>query len=139
MPLPDVEVLLKEWARADADISAIVSSRVGTRLPKDPTMPYLTVFRVGGQPQGTEGASVDEALVQWDCYGPAKTRVPDYATASLLARTVVEKAEGSGTYNGTGGSILAMRVVNGPRRQDEPATGWARYIVDMLVMTVETP
>lgn len=140
MPLPDSESLMVAWARANPEITALVGSRVGTRLPKEPTFPYLTVFRVGGPPDGVEGGAIDEALLQWDCYGDKKTRVPDYAAASLLARTLVEQVEiNEGGRVGTVGAILGMTVVNGPRRQEEPTTGWARYIVETQLLAAEIP
>lgn len=136
MPLPDAEVVAVQWAKAQAPISAIVGTRVATRLPKGPAMPFLTVFRVSGGIDRGE-ALIDLPLLQWDCFAATGEYSPDYATAYQLASTVVEEAH---TFQGGvpgEGFILGFQIVNGPRRFEEPDTGWARYIVETLMMVKE--
>lgn len=135
MPLPDAEVVAVQWAKADAPITAIVSQRVSTSLPKEPTFPWLTVFRVTGGPDRSE-APIDIPLLQWDCYARKGEYNPDYATAYLLASTVVEQARDyPGGDIGVHGHILGFNVVSGPRRFEEPQTGWARYVVEVQMVT----
>lgn len=134
MPMPDAEVVAVQWARNNPALTAIVGTRISTRVPKNPTFPLITVFRVSGAPDPGE-APLDQAQLQWDCYGQANGDAsPDYASASLVARTLIEQIEKASGSTGNG-TILGVDVTSGPRRQDEPTTGWARYIVETLVMT----
>ena len=135
--LPDVEVLARRWAINDTEISALINTRCSTRLPKNPTFPYLTVFRVGGQPERLEEPVIDQALIQWDCYAGKGNNAPKYSEASELMRTLVDSAE-----RFEGGSVGGLGVIlgfqtNNVIRQEEPSTGWARYTVDMLIQTRE--
>lgn len=135
--LPDAEVLAVQWARNNPAIASVVGNRVATRLPKDPSFPFLTVFRVTGGPDVSD-APLDLPILQWDCYGASRGDAsPDYASASQLARTLVSEALEARSTVGTWGVILGMRVISGPRRLDEPVTGWARYVVEMEMMTRE--
>lgn len=137
--LPDAEVVGVQWAIDDPDINTLVGSRVATNLPQDPfpsgqTVPFLTVFRVGGSPEFPFEGLIDRALLQFDCYG-AKG---GYREASELARTVVAKLHAfTGTVVGAGPQnsawVYGFEVLTGPRRIHEPETGWARYIVEAFI------
>lgn len=68
---PDVEGLVRDHLRADADVTALVGQRVFFGIPKrstDTTWPLVTVQRFGGG-QAPGDAPVDVALVQIDCWG----------------------------------------------------------------------
>lgn len=140
MVLPDTEVLLVQWAKANSALDALLSGRVSTRIPKEPVFPLLVVSRVAGSPDIGE-APLDQALVQWDAYGASgndqSKTTPDYASASAVIRTLEAEAFEYRGAVGTFGTILGMRVTNGYRRIEEQNTGWSRYMVEMQVMTRE--
>ena len=132
--LPDTEIVAVEWARENPALIAIINKRCATRLPKDPVFPFLTVFRVTGAIDESE-APIDLPLLQWDCYGAARgDSSPDYETASLLARTLVAELEEARGQIGSFGVIMGTSIVQGPRRVNEPETGWARYEVESMMM-----
>jgi len=135
--MPDAEVLAVQWAKANTALNAILGGRVATRLPKEPTFPFLTVFRVTGGPDRSE-APLDIPFLQWDAYaGKAGDASPDYATASLVARTLVEEMRliVSPISISTHGIIMGFGRPTGPRRMTEPLTGWARYMVEGEMVT----
>lgn len=135
--LPDAEEIAVQWARNNPALSAATGGRISTRLPNNPTFPYLTVFRASGGIDSSE-ALIDLPVMQWDCYGAARGDAsPDYESASLIARILVAEAKGAIGVVGTLGTILGMDIVSGPNRLNEPVTGWARYSVDILMMVRE--
>ena len=136
MPLPDAEVLLVNFVKDNGALNALLSGRVATRLPKEPTMPFMRVFRAAGTVDPGE-APLDQALMQVDCFGASGDTTPDYASASAVARTFIEQATNFRGAVGSYGTILGMTVQSGPRRIEEPATGYSRYLVEMLLMSRE--
>lgn len=136
MPLPDAEVLAVQWVKSNSALNVLLSGRVATRLPQGATFPFLRVYRAGGSPDNSE-APLDHAVMQFDSFGSDGDTSPAYAEASLVARTLAEEAkEFRGTVT-TYGTILGMTVINGPRRIEEPETGYARYLVELMMMTRE--
>lgn len=133
----DVEVVARRWALGNPAISAVVGNRVATSLPADPIFPFLVVVRVGGAPLAGRDYLEDQAQIQWDCYGAKGDNKPDWAAASEAARTLVQEAHNfQGKVNMSDGGyakIDGMQVTGGPRRFPEIDTGWARYVVDMIV------
>lgn len=130
--LPDAEVIAVAWAKADPDLTALLSGRVATRLPADPTFPFLRVFRVTGGRE--DNVPIDGALLQWDAFAAAHagSSRPDHAAASDVARTLVAKAsEFSGPIGE--GFVYGFSRIIGPQRVSEPDREWARYRVDMLL------
>lgn len=139
MSFPSVERLCVEWAKGNAALNGVVAGRVATRLPHQPTFPFLTVFRVAGGPEDFD-LPVDQALCQWDAYADVNTSgTPDYGTADNLARLLVTEARAA-TVNValTEGWLYGMTVID-LRRIDEDALRWARYQVDTLVTVREAP
>lgn len=135
--LPDAEVLAVQWVKSNTALNAVLSGRVATRLPRDPVFPFLTVFRVAGAPEGSE-APLDLPALQWDAYGESRgDAAPDYASASLVARTLIAEMEAliSPIQVGAHGTIVGFGRPTGPRRVTEPLTGWARYMVEGQMVT----
>lgn len=132
MPRPSAEKTLVAWAKANSAINPLVSGRVATKLPVEPTLPFLRLFRAGGAPDQSE-APIDQVLIQFDCYGSAE------ADADLLERTLVEELENLNTVHGSNGHgfLYGARVL-ASRRAPEPDTSWARRTVDATV-TIRNP
>lgn len=134
--IPDAEITARNWALAQPDVAAIVGTRVATRLPGTPVFPFLTVFRLGGTLNGS-GASIDEPFLQWDAYAAKGENAPDYGTAYSLAMAVAEAAQnfsGAVINPGDDAHIYLFELLDGPRRLEEPDTGWGRYTVDMTMV-----
>lgn len=146
--LPDPELVAVHWAKADPDLAALLTGRVSTALPRPSRLvfPWLRVFTVSGAPPVTE-PPVSQTVLQWDAFaesgGDDKTP-PDWATASLVARTLAAKVKlfdgylgfdqpRRVTFGGEEAIIDGFTVTFGPVRQPEPETGWARYRVDTVL------
>jgi len=134
--LPDAEVIAVAWARNNPALNSLLSGRVSTRLPSSPTFPHLRVFRVSGTVDDGE-APLDQAHLQWDAYAGTGAASPDYETASLVARTLIAQTRNGGIKVPDIGTILGFQILAGPTRMDEPTTGWARYLVETLILTRE--
>lgn len=140
MALPDAEITARNWALAQPTIAAIVGTNIATRLPSSPSFPFLTVFRLGGT-LNDSGASIDEPFLQWDAYAAKGENAPDYGTAYSLALAVAEAAQnfaGTVVNPGDDAHIYVFELLDGPRRLEEPDTGWGRYTVDMTMLIRST-
>lgn len=126
---PSPERTMVAWAKANSPLAALVAGRVATRLPADPTFPFLTVRQIGGGPDGSD-APVDEPLLQWDCYGAATAQ--GKVDADQLARTLVDELETRNPEVVTGEGYVYGHQVLDQRSVEEPATGWARYMVTSI-------
>lgn len=139
--MPDAESIAVSWAKATADLTALLGTKIATRLPAKVDLPFLRAIRVGGGPEDLE-ADIDGALIQWDAYAArsgANGETPDYRTASLIARTLVAAARASANMpivpaSGDAAWVYGFTVTSGPIRMDEP-TNWARFRVDTLMWT----
>lgn len=117
--LPDPETLLVSRLAAQSSITAITSTRIGTRIPSEPVYPLIRVAHVGGSPNG-DGASAFAAL-QVDAWAD------DDATASLLGRTVVAVLRDLRAITGSGWVALTD-ITSGPLPVPDPDSQRHRYI-----------
>jgi hypothetical protein len=126
--LPDVVDLAITALAAQSTVTALVSTRLYSRLPDVPTWPLLVVTLVDHDESPEPAFGV--ARVQVDAWGAGNG--PGYDQAAFtLARTVVSVARDlRGTY--AGGTIVGCApglIVPAP----DPDTGRARSIVDLLL------
>ncbi len=93
--LPDIERLVTDFLRAQAEITTIVGNRVYTEIPDTPTFPLVRVRRLGGFPVLNRPLYVDAPLVQIEGYAATK------GAARLLTETcravLAERVEGTHT------------------------------------------
>lgn len=136
MSWPDAERVCIGWARANTAIAAEVGQRISTRMPTalaDRTFPYLTIQRVGGGP-GFAMTPVDEALMQFDCWGDGLPQDPgssDWAAAGALSRVLMAELFNAGAVVAGDGVLMdAMVIAN--RRAWEEETGYARFSLDVI-------
>lgn len=80
--LPDAEKLVIDWALATSDVADLVSDRIYSALPNEPTFPAVRITRIGGQPVASRPLWLDNALLQVDVWGGPK------ATTRLVAETI---------------------------------------------------
>ncbi len=128
--IPDAETLAVAWAKADTALDPLLHGRIATRLPKDWASPFLRVVMIEGDIE-TE-ADVGTAMLQWDAYAHAPAGdTPDYAAASLVARTLMRQAQLWAPGAIAGSFLYGFGAITGPKRVEETDTGWARYMVEM--------
>lgn len=129
----DVEGAAKAWARAQAEITALVGQRVFLAPNNAAPFPQVVVNRAGGGADPGE-APIDGALVTFGCWAANRH------AAAALAYVVMGAAESMvpGTPMGASAVGLGASVPLGPRyvtsAADEKA-GRFRYVVD-VVLTV---
>lgn len=132
--LPDIEALVSQFLRDQAEIVTLVDDRVYTEIPNTPTWPLLRLQRVAGGPVLSRPLWVDAAVVQFDAYGGSKAQAH---TLIQTARAVVgERLEGThvlGVVSGvTFGSLSWL-----PDSSYSPARN--RYVADMTVVVHPVP
>ena len=132
MAWPSIERALVEWAKANTALTAEVAGRVATRLPENPTFPFIVVRRIGG-PQDSSDAPIDLPYVQWSVYASKGDTGPDWMTAEDTKLVLIEQVFTEIGIETAHGFIYAMTLV-GSRQVEEPRTGWAHYAIDHLAM-----
>jgi hypothetical protein len=78
--LPDVVALTRSYLVTVDEVNTLVGTRVSTRLPNQPTLPAVTLQRVGGVP--TVWQWLDRAAIDVNVWAA------DEASAWTVARTV---------------------------------------------------
>lgn len=124
--LVDVERLLVAALRADAELAAIVDTRVSTELPGSFVADQrLKLSRVGGS--DLDGAGyLDRALVQLDAYGATKGEAFEVAATALAA---LFRARGAHA----GAVLTRVERVSGPAWSPDPETDIPRYLATVAV------
>ena len=94
---PDAEIIVRAWCLEKTSITDIVGTRIATRLPQNPTLPFLVITNQGGffEGQGSQTAIVT-SVINFNCYagrwgGSGNKGEPDYTTASNLANAVMKE------------------------------------------------
>lgn len=118
--LPDAEAIFVQALAAQSSITAITSTRIGTRIPDTPTFPLIRLTKVAAQFTDEEGAEF--ATVEVECWADTD------AVASTLARTVVAcRKDLKGTY---AAGWLALPDTTGPTPAPDPDSQRFRYMID---------
>jgi hypothetical protein len=134
--LPDSERITSTFLRSRAEVTALVSDRVYTELPKrelDRTFPLVRLVRSGGGATGSP-RFLDRAILTFDVWGGTKYE------ARLIAETVaavLDDVAGYSAHDGysTGASPGSLRYL--PDDTFEPAK--PRYQFDAVVFFRPTP
>ena len=94
---PDPEILTRAWCLEKTGITDIVGTRIATRLPQNPTLPFLVITNGGGTLLETSSQSaISSHSMIFNCYagrwgGSGSKAEPDYTTASNLAQAVFKE------------------------------------------------
>lgn len=128
--LPSAEQVMVAWLTSQADITALVGGRVGTRL--NGTLPAIRVTRVGN---ASSDVWQDNAALQVECWAAEH----DQATADTLVRTVVAALPSIRHTTVPGGTVYTYSITAGPfwSPDDPQYSNNARYIllISLLVTT----
>lgn len=132
----DVEGGLRTYLRADAGIQAVVAQRVFFGIPDSPTFPLVVVRRVGGGDDPSE-AALDQALVQFDCWGPVTASGHgDKATAQSVraaVRKVLRLLAMQGATALDANTVCYGAVVQSDIWLPDPADDMPRYAISAVV------
>ena len=135
MSLPDSEVLIRNWAISKSSITDLVSQRIATNLPEEPTLPFVVITLLGGSIDNRGEALIGESDFQFDAYagnygGDNTKRKPDYATAYNVANTIMAEAFAQKGKKVAPGFIYGFIITQTVTRMDEEEVGLARYRFD---------
>lgn len=130
----DAEGAVRSWARSEAGIVAVASTRTFFGIPENygGAWPILVCQRVGGAPDPNI-APIDRALIQFDCWGSPDKTLGRKAQAASLAAAVVTAARSLQPKTAMGLTAVSFgaEVELGPVWSPDPATDQARYVVDV--------
>lgn len=127
---PDPEITARAWCLEKTAITDIVSTRVATRLPQNPTLPFLVITNGGGSLiSDTSQAAINGTSIIFNCYagrwgGSGSKGEPDYTTASNLAQAVykecfIESNNQVTTASGVKALIYGFTIQSTPTRVEE--------------------
>ena len=127
------ELLAVEFVRVTTALTDLLGvppdTRCATRLPKDPTFPFLAVFEVDGGPLSLD-AEITRSLMQWDSYAGRGAAAPDYAAAENVALALMKAALLLRGLTVAGVGVIQSIGFRTKRRVEEPETGWARFMIE---------
>ena len=119
--MPDIAGAIRTLTIADADVAALVSSRMySDALPQNATLPAVTYFVVDTQPnEHLAGiADVSRARIQIDCFAATRTAANDLANKVRLALEKKHRGDNNGQF------INEINLTTGERHLvDRPESG----------------
>jgi hypothetical protein len=127
--LPDIEAITVGYLSTHAEITVLCGDRVYTEAPEGPTYPFITVFRVGGQPR-PRPRWLDQAHLQIDAWGDDG----DFSredTRDLCETAVAALHELNGVTDL--GVVTAVEDILGPRSLPDSETSFPRFEAEVLV------
>lgn len=141
---PDPEIIARAWCLEKTSITDIVGTRIATRLPQNPTLPFLVITNGGGAllEPSSQSAISNQSMI-FNCYagrwgGSGSKGEPDYTTASNLAQAVfkelfIESNNQVTTSSGIKGFVYGFEIQSTPTRVEEPETLIANFEVVALM------
>lgn len=121
-PLVDVEALAVDHLLADPTVTALVDDRVSTELPHEATLPYVQLFRLGGNLITQETAWLERSRLFLASWAPTKAEAFDVSNAaivSLMATPDVTHAAGV---------VTAADIELAPYWSPDPEDDQPRYL-----------
>lgn len=127
--LPDVETLLVDYLKADAEVSALVGTKVSSpNLPSSfKAERRVRFFYVGGSSPTPATNHVERALLQFDCYGTTAIEAFDVARKTLAALLRAPSSSFDGMV------VSAAEKSLGPVYDPDPDNDTPRYRLDVIL------
>lgn len=136
--LVDTEAVVRTWARAEANITAQVGTRVFLSLP----LAYTQAIEAGSPLPKTSwivmtlvaenhesgDLGFQKPLIQFDCYGQTKA----IAATTALAVQTAARLISYGAPVTVGTAVISWADVSQRRWLPDPTKNTPRYIVDLL-------
>lgn len=127
---PDPEIIFRQYLIDQTDIQSLVSTRIATRLPQSPTLPFVTIKNGGSvfiNPQSQAGILSVTMIInvyagRWG--GDGTKSEPDYSTASDVAQAIFKNLHNASsafvtTSGNTKAKIYGFDMNGGPVRIEE--------------------
>lgn len=141
---PDPEIVARAWCLEKTSITDLVGTRIATRLPQNPTLPFLVITNAGGSLISSDSqATINSNSIVFNAYagrygGSGTKGEPDFTGASNLAQAVfkeliIESNNQVTTSGGTKAHIYGYTVTLTPTRIEEPELLLANFeiVADM--------
>lgn len=139
---PDAEIIMRQWILDKSSITDLVGTRVATRLPLEPTLPFIVITNRGSLLLNPESqAAIGQANFSIMSYagrwgGDGTKSEPDYNTASNVAQALFKEFFKAGssivtTSGGTKSKIYGFTVDSAPTRVEEPELLIANFSQDI--------
>ena len=126
----DVEAALVRYFREDPHVAALTSGNVAGELPDNfdtaNELPFLRLFRVGGNFVDGNTGRLERARVQLDCW--ARTKAEAFDLANVTVRCAFDLAAG---IDVAGLVFTDVRVELGPTWSPDPETDLPRYLLTL--------
>ena len=126
--LVDSEKLAIDFLKTQQEIIDLVATRVGSKIPSNPTYPLLVIRRLGGAQLVAN--HLDRARLQIDAWGSS---ADDKGGARLLAVTVQALFLQRMVRQHTLGVVTKVEELVGPNWQPDPTTSRARYVLEYAI------
>lgn len=121
---PASEQLVIDYLKAQADVNALVSGRVSTARPSNPTDPSVTITRFGGLLQ--EADWIDTPVIQVDIWARTRTEAEN-VMRTVRAAMSYQAIAGEHTL----GIVTSSYETAGPGWLPDPITSLSRYTFDV--------
>jgi hypothetical protein len=135
--LPFVEEKLVAYLKTYTALTALVSTRISTQLPANPTFPSLRLQRVGGTPNRF---GIDHPIIQFDCYGTTQQTaqaVYEKTFKAVIELPYVAPDQGAEVFTSADPST-PLNWLPDTSMQDAQGKPQSRYVF-AIAFTVRTP
>ena len=96
---PDSLALTIGWLKTQAELSALVSGRVMSKLPVSKTYPLVRVSRIGGNEIHGHNHWLHDPLLQVDCYAAVGAESAAFNVARVVAALLSQRFQGAVVAN----------------------------------------
>ena len=141
---PDPEIVLRAWLLSKTSITDEVSTRISTRLPSSPTLPFIVISNNGNSlldPSSQSAINIADMTMivyagRWGSDGTKSE--PDFTTASNIAQIIFKEAFTEGQIEVTTGSgvkalIYDFEVQVAPTRIEQRDIQVAQFQVSVAM------
>lgn len=128
---PDPEIIFRQFLLDQTPITDLVGTRIATRLPAEPTLPFVVAMNNGSSVlDATSQTAINSSTMRINCFagrwgGDGTKAEPDYSTASNVAQAIYKELFRQEniyvtTSGGTQAKIYSFNIVEAPTRVEEP-------------------
>lgn len=133
---PDVLGDLKPWLQNHPLLRPLTGGRVFFVTPDaTPTSPWIRIYRSGGGPNPLSDTPLDEVRVSHEVWGSDRTDRAAVREVVSLLKSVYYYASHLPLNPPNGSTWLLSAGVNSEVEADDPALGWPRVVVDIILNT----
>lgn len=139
---PNVQAILVQFLRDQAEVDELCDGRVGTVVPADPDLPFVRVVQFGQRANGGDGTNwATVAELQVDVW--ADTKADAWRTAATAHAAIVQRFVGTFDYGpdaaGTVTKCVAVGLRDLPDESYSPARSRWMFSVSVWAHPARIP